>query len=197
MADEKNGSAPPPIPPRQNSGSKPKGSPAFLDDAKAKALDVWRRAPTLVVVCGVALLLLCSTCCLCGGCMSAFVGTGSSSSGGGGMSSDRTTSARATHAVAEDACLYLFPASREGKGVNLEHWLRQQSRGDALAEDDADEAIVLLEGTGVVVKKTATGHEIGDGGRPADYYQVSFVEVVTGEYSGEQGWIHERFLLRK
>jgi hypothetical protein len=53
--------------------------PDFLNDVKDKALDVWRRAPTVVVVCGVGLLLLCSTCCLCGGCMGSFFG----SSGGG------------------------------------------------------------------------------------------------------------------
>jgi len=53
--------------------------PDFLNNVKDKALDIWRRAPTVVVVCGVGLLLLCSTCCLCGGCMGSFVG-----SGGGG-----------------------------------------------------------------------------------------------------------------
>jgi hypothetical protein len=53
--------------------------PDFLNDVKDKALDIWRRAPTVVVVCGVGLLLLCSTCCLCGGCMGSLFG----SSGGG------------------------------------------------------------------------------------------------------------------
>jgi len=52
--------------------------PDFLNDLKGKALDVWRRAPTVVVVCGVALLLLCSTCCLCGGCLGNFMGSGES-----------------------------------------------------------------------------------------------------------------------
>jgi len=54
--------------------------PQILDDLKNKALDVWKRAPTLVVVCGIGLLLLCSTCCLCGGCFTSFVGLGGSES---------------------------------------------------------------------------------------------------------------------
>jgi len=32
-----------------------------------KALDIWRRAPTVVTVSGIGLLLLCSTCCICSG----------------------------------------------------------------------------------------------------------------------------------
>jgi hypothetical protein len=50
--------------------------PDLLNDVKDKALDIWRRAPTVVVVCGVGLLLLCSTCCLCGGCMGSWFGSG-------------------------------------------------------------------------------------------------------------------------
>jgi len=42
--------------------------PGILDDLKNKALDVWKRAPTLVIVCGIGLLLLCSSCCICGLC---------------------------------------------------------------------------------------------------------------------------------
>jgi len=51
----------------------------FLNDAKA--LDVWRRAPTVVVVLGIGLLLLCSTCCLCGGCMGSLIRRGGSPTG--------------------------------------------------------------------------------------------------------------------
>ena len=47
-----------------------------VNNLKDKALDVWRRAPTLVVVCGAGLLLLCLSCCLCGGCLGPFLGSG-------------------------------------------------------------------------------------------------------------------------
>jgi hypothetical protein len=50
--------------------------PDFVNDLKDKALDLWRRAPTVCVVAGLALLLLCSTCCLCGGCMGSYFGSG-------------------------------------------------------------------------------------------------------------------------
>jgi len=39
---------------------------------KHKVLDVWRRAPTLVTVVGIAIFLICSMSCICGGCMSSF-----------------------------------------------------------------------------------------------------------------------------
>ena len=41
-----------------------------MSGLKDKALDVWRRAPTLVVVSGLGLLLLCSSCCICSGFLS-------------------------------------------------------------------------------------------------------------------------------
>jgi len=75
--------------------------PDFLNDLKDKALDVWRRAPTVVVVCGVGLQLLCSTCCLCGGCMGMFMGSGDSS-GGDGASSSEATSGRAAEMTKEE-----------------------------------------------------------------------------------------------
>ncbi len=50
--------------------------PDFLNNVKDKALDIWRRAPTVVVVCGVGLLLLCTMCCFCGGCMGSLFGSG-------------------------------------------------------------------------------------------------------------------------
>jgi len=51
-----------------------KKAPDFVGDAKAKALDVWQRAPTLVIVCGVGLVLVCGSCCLCGGVLSMLPG---------------------------------------------------------------------------------------------------------------------------
>ncbi len=52
--------------------SKDPTSPA--SSIKDKALDVWRRAPTLVVVCGLG-LLLCSSCCVCTGLFSLLSGS--------------------------------------------------------------------------------------------------------------------------
>ena len=49
--------------------------PGILDDIKDRMIDVWRRAPTLVIVSGIGLVLLCTTCCLCGGCLAGFVGS--------------------------------------------------------------------------------------------------------------------------
>lgn len=165
----------------------------FLNDLKDKALDVWRRAPTVVVVCGVGLLLLCSTCCMCGGCLGTFMGSGDSSSGEGSRSSSRATSARATHVVTEDACLYLFPASAGDSHDNeVTISFFYQHTGDPLAGKDMDKAIVLKEGTGVELKKTVM-RQLTSGG----VYQVYFVEVVSGEYGGERGWIHEKYLLRE
>lgn len=39
---------------------------------KGKVADVWRRAPTLVIVCGIGLLALSSSCCICTGVLSLF-----------------------------------------------------------------------------------------------------------------------------
>jgi len=44
--------------------------PGLLTSLKDKALDVWRRAPTVVVVSGTGLVLLCSSCCMCSGVFS-------------------------------------------------------------------------------------------------------------------------------
>lgn len=50
--------------------------PKLWNDVKDKALDVWRRAPTLVVVTAIFLVTLCTTSCICGGCLSSFLGGG-------------------------------------------------------------------------------------------------------------------------
>lgn len=44
-----------------------KATKDFVVAVKAKALDIWRRAPTLVVVSGIGILVLCSSCCICTG----------------------------------------------------------------------------------------------------------------------------------
>lgn len=43
--------------------------PDFVNDVRDKAMDVWRRAPTVVICCCILLVLLCSTCCMCAGCL--------------------------------------------------------------------------------------------------------------------------------
>lgn len=79
--------------------------PDFLNNIKDKAIDIWQRAPTVVVVCGVGLLLLCSTCCLCGGCMGTFFDSGESDRGGpasgAGAASDGSASQVSDGADAE------------------------------------------------------------------------------------------------
>jgi hypothetical protein len=63
-----------------------KNSSDFLSDAKIKALDVWKQSPNLVVIV-IGLVLLCSTCCLCGGCVT-MLATLSGPSSSAGSSSD-------------------------------------------------------------------------------------------------------------
>jgi hypothetical protein len=46
--------------------------PNLWEAGKHKVLNVWRRAPTLLTVVGIVLLLICSMSCLCGGCLSSF-----------------------------------------------------------------------------------------------------------------------------
>lgn len=59
----------------QDTGQPGKAPTDPASNLKGKALDVWRRAPTLVVVCGVGILVLCSSCCICTGLFSLASGT--------------------------------------------------------------------------------------------------------------------------
>ena len=80
-------------------------------------------------------------------------------------------------------------------GNELAEVFAYQDAGSPLAGKDRGDAkaIILVEGTGVELRKSVTKHWTSGGG----FYQVYFVEVVSGEYGGERGWIHERFLLRE
>ena len=51
----------------QDTGQPGKAPADQASNLKTKALDIWRRAPTLVVVSGIGILVLCSSCCICTG----------------------------------------------------------------------------------------------------------------------------------
>jgi len=155
----------------------------------AKALDVWKRAPTLVIACGVGLLLLSSSCCICGGFFSSFVGSDVGSGGG-------TVASRATHSVAEDACIYLFSSSEVGRNNDLDGILFEQEAYGGLEGKNSKYAAVLARGTKVAVLKTETKHWSSDG-IPIEFFQVCFVEALGGTHKGKKGWINDKYLLRE
>jgi hypothetical protein len=106
----------------------------------------------------------------------------------------------ATHAVTDDACLYLYGLGQldHPKGPSMYLFLQhatgplagspQNKNPHPQESPDAEHAIVLPKGTLVRVVKTEFEKS------STDIYTVHFVTVVSGSYKGKEGWINDRYL---
>lgn len=102
----------------QDTGQPGKDPSNPASSLKDKALDVWRRAPTLVVVCGVGILVLCSSCCICAGLFSLLSGPRQNQATAGrdtrSVSSDGDATESVTGSTDDDATQFTV-----GKTVKL------------------------------------------------------------------------------